>query len=308
MSARFSLSRRSYSSVLIAAFLAFGCDDPLKEESLIQETRVLGARLEVSNDPDRASPGPGESVHFEAFTAAPDGAPNVSFAFSVCGVQPTNSGFPNCATPSFGSAVQAEPMLGNPSFDFTVPAELDTHVTPHGFVSGVVCSNDTTALDDRGNANCANGGGDAVAFEFDFAGPGEDNKNPNFTANSLTLDGAAWPAPGAMTTCDALPQIALGSKHTFGVTLTADDFDSLVQTTSEDPTSETILLSQFSTAGKLAHVFSSLTPTTPGLASNTEWDAPAKPDPNGPITHFYFVIRDSRGGEDLAVRALCVSP
>lgn len=287
MSLRNSQSRWSYYLLLGAALAAFGCDDPLKEESLIEETRVLGARLEVVGDPGRASPAPGETAHFSAFLAAPDGAASASYAFSVCGVQPTNSGFPSCATPVFGSTEQADPLPGNPSFDFTVPADLDTSATPHGFISGTVA-------------------GEPVAFELDFAGPGEDNENPQFTADSLTLDGNAWPAPDAAATCDALPQIALGSKHTFGVALADSDFDTLTQTTQEDPTRETILLSQFSTSGKLAHLFVSLTPQTP--TSSTTWDAPSKPDPSGAITHFYFVIRDSRGGEDLAERALCVSP
>ncbi len=306
MSARISRSHRFGLLLLGVAFAQFGCDDPLKEESLIQEPRLLGARLEVSGDSERASPAPGETAHFSAFLAAPDGAPSAGYAFSVCGVQPTNSGFPSCATTAFGSALQAAPVSGNPSFDFTVPSDLDTTAAPHGFVSGVVCPNDTALLDANGNPGCASGAGEPLAFEFDFAGPGEDNDNPQFMADSLTLDGDAWPAPDTAATCDALPQITLGSKHTFGVALVDADFDSLVQTTADDPTRETILLSQFSTDGKLAHFFVSLTPQT--SSSSTEWDAPAATDPTGPITHFYFVIRDSRGGEDLTQRALCVSP
>jgi len=306
MSARISLCHWSYSFVFGAALVASGCDDPLKEESLIQETRVLGARIEVVGDEGRASPLPGEMAHFSAFLAAPDGSPSAGYALSVCGVQPTNSGLPNCATPAFGSALEADAMPGNPSFDFTVPTELDASKTPHGFVSGVVCPNDSAAVDTNGDPSCASSPGEPIAFEFDFAGPGEDNNNPNFTADSLTLDGSAWPAPDPAATCDALPQIALGSKHSFGVALADGDFDSLTQTTKEDPTRETILLSQFSTNGKLAHLFVSLTPQT--LTSSTDWDAPSKPDAARPITHLYFVIRDSRGGEDFTERALCVSP
>ncbi len=306
MSAHISLSQWSYAVLLGAAFSAFGCDDPLKEESLIQEPRVLGARLEVAGDTARASPAPGEIAHFTAFLAAPDGAPNAGYALSVCGVQPTNSGFPSCATSVFGGTLQADPVAGNPSFDFTVPADLDTTASPHGFVSGVVCPNDTATLDTNENPSCANGPGEPIAFEFDFAGPGEDNQNPQFTPNSLTLDGSTWPAPDTSAACDALPQITLGSTHIFGVALVDNDFDSLVQTTKEDPKRETLLLSQFSTTGKLAHLFVSLTPQT--LTSSTSWDAPSKADPSAPITHFYFVIRDSRGGEDLAERAVCIAP
>jgi hypothetical protein len=145
-----------------------------------------------------------------------------------------------------------------------------------------------------------------VAFEFDFAGPGEDNQNPNFTGDSLTLDGLTWAASDAAAACGALTQISARSTHQFGVQLTDGDFDSLVQQTSEDPARETILLSQFSTAGKLEHTFVSLTPSA--ASSMTNWDAPSQADGGGTVVHFYFVIRDSRGGEDLAERTLCVTP
>jgi len=306
MSAHTGLSHWFYALAFGAAFVAFGCDDPLREESLIQETRVLGARVEVEGDAGRASPAARETAHFSAFLAAPDGAPSAGYALSVCGVQPTNSGFPSCATPAFGSVLQPDSRLGNPNFDFTVPADLDTSKTPHGFVRGLICPNDTAAVDANGDPSCAAGPGETIAFEFDFAGPGEDNQNPSFAADSLTLDGNPWPVPDESAGCEALPQVALGTKHSFGVALRDSDFDSLVQTTAEDPTRETILLSQFSTAGKLAHLFVSLTPQTP--TSSTDWDAPSQADAANPITHFYFVIRDSRGGEDLAERALCIAP
>ncbi len=49
MSAR---ARLSNLFVLVsAAWPLLGCDDPLKSASLIQDTRVLGARVEVTNDP-----------------------------------------------------------------------------------------------------------------------------------------------------------------------------------------------------------------------------------------------------------------
>ncbi|HEY4105386.1 MAG TPA: hypothetical protein VGM44_15920 [Polyangiaceae bacterium] len=304
MSARF-FRRGSWWLVASATWVCAGCDVPLKTESLIQETRVLGARVEVAADPGRASPAPGESAHLRVFVAAPDGLPNVSYAFSLCGVTPSNAGFPNCVTAPFATAFQPNPAIGDPQFDFQIPSELDPNATPHGFLSGIVCPNDSAVQNADDSASCASTTGDTLAFEFDLAGPGEDNQNPTFAGDSLTLDGGSWDANDATASCDSLTQVNVKSTHRLGVTLVDSDFDSLQQVTSEDPMRETILLSQFSTAGDLDHTFVTLTPSAAG--SETNWLAPSEADADGTIVHFYFVVRDSRGGEDLAERALCLT-
>jgi hypothetical protein len=308
MSARTPLSKISVLAISSATLLISGCDDPLKSASLIEETRVLGARVEVAGDPTRGSPGPGERAHFRLFVAAPDGAPNVAYAFALCGVTPTNSGFPTCKTTLFATAFQADPSTANPEFDFDVPADLDVTAIPHGFVSGIVCPDVGAELTADGGARCTDGPGASIGFEFDFAGPGQDNGNPTFTADSLTLDAAPWAASDPNATCDTLPPAAAGTTRGIGIRLQDTDFDSLVRVSPEDPTRETLLISQFSSAGKLAHTFGSLTPSSPALTSQVSWTAPAKADAGGSVVHFYFVVRDSRGGEDLATRALCVVP
>jgi hypothetical protein len=302
--------RRKVSFLLLrsAALLSSGCDDPLKSASLIEETRVLGARVEVAGDATRGSPGPGEPASFRLFMAAPNGAPNVAYAFVICGVSPTNSGFPSCKTAPFASVLQPDPSTAPPQLAFEVPADLDVTATPHGFANGVVCPDAAAEVDGNGGARCADGPGDAVGFEFDLSGPGQDNNNPNFTADSLTLDGAPWTATDGAAACAALLPVQAGSSHRLGVHMQDTDFDALRQVNAEDPARETLLLSQFSSRGTLAHTFVSLTPSTPELASEVSWDAPSKADEGGTVAYFYFVIRDSRGGEDFAVRALCVGP
>jgi hypothetical protein len=302
--------RREVSILLLgsAALLTCGCDDPLKSASLIEETRVLGARVEVTGDATLGSPAPGEQAHFRLFVAAPNGAPNVAYAFEICGVSPTNTGFPSCKSAPFAGTLQADPSTATPGLDFEVPADLDVTATPHGFASGVVCPDSIAELEGNAGARCADGPGQAVGFEFDLAGPGQDNGNPNFTADSLTLDGASWGATDPMAPCASLPQVAADSTHSLGARMQEADFDALTPANAEDPTRETLLISQFSSAGKLAHTFASLTPSTPGLASEVSWDAPSRADGGGMVVHFYFVVRDSRGGEDFAVRALCVGP
>ena len=308
MSAHHPLSRLFVWAASSAAFSLVGCDDALKDASLIQETRVLGARVEVAGDPERGSPAPGEAAHLEFFVAAPSGTLNVAYALTLCGVAPTDNGFPPCTTAPLATTFQAEPSSEAPALDFQVPANLDRTKAPHGFASGVVCPNGAAQLTADGGANCANGPGDAVAFEFEFAGPGQDNENPNFTADSLTFDGSTWPASDAQAGCDALPRVHVKTEHGLGVQMQDGDFDALVQMNSADPTRETLLVSQFSDSGTLAHTFGSLDPSTPGLQSTASWSAPPSADANGAVVHFYFVVRDSRGGEDFATRAVCVVP
>ncbi len=304
------LSRPLACMLLGAAFLGAGCDDSLKSVSLIEETRVLGARVEVVNDPERSSPLPGESANVHLFVAAPNGAPHLGYALSVCAVSPTNTGFPSCAGAPFAATLQAEPSAATPKLDFEVPPELDLTATPHGFAQAWVCPDSAARVDSDGAASCAEGPGTEVAFEFNLGAPDESNRSPTFAVDALTFDGLAWPAfDAAQADCPgAAPEVSASSRHTLAVTLSDDDFEPLVQATSADPSRETLLLSQFSNAGKLSHAFLSLSADTSPGDRQLSWDAPAASGAQPELVRFYFVVRDARGGEDFTTRAVCVVP
>jgi hypothetical protein len=308
MSARHGLSKTAWLTVLSLLPVCSGCDEPLKRASLIEETRVLGARVEVIGDPQRGSPAPGEEARLRLFVAAPDGAPNVAYAFSLCGVNPTNSGFPTCAISPFARALRTDPSTEAVAFDFTVPADLERASAPHGFASGVICPDDQALFEPDGRARCATSAGAAFGFEFDFAGPGEDNQNPTFATDALTLDGESWTASDLAAACADTPAVHAGTRHTLGVRLEPSDFDALIPLTAADPTRESLLVARFTTAGKLAHTLASLSPSRAAVSSEVDWDAPSPAATGGTRVQFYFVVRDGRGGEDLATRALCVVP
>lgn len=308
MSVRHRLFKTAWLAALSLAPLCSGCDEPLKRASLIEETRVLGARVELASDPERGSPAPGEDARLRLFVAAPGGAPNVAYAFSLCGVSPTNSGFPACAGAPFASALRTDPSTETVGFDFTVPADLDRASTPHGFASGVVCPDDRALFAADGSPRCANGSGEAFGFEFDFAGPGEDNQNPTFATDALTLDGEIWTASDPAAACTDAPAVQAGTRHTLGARLEPRDFDALVPLTSEDATRESLLLARFTSAGKLAHTLAALGPSSAAVSSEVSWDAPSSAAAGGARVQFYFVVRDGRGGEDFAERTLCVVP
>ncbi|MES1177335.1 MAG: hypothetical protein ABUL62_23635 [Myxococcales bacterium] len=295
-------------ALLGAALSLTGCDDSLKSVSLIEETRVLGARVEVDSDPSRSSPQPGEHARLRLFVAAPTEPAHASYAISVCAVSPVNSGFPSCAGAPFASTVQAASVASAPTLEFQVPADLDLSVTPHGFASALVCPDGSLNLDENGLPHCVDGAGTEVNFEFDLGGPDDQNHSPSITEGALSFDGDPW-LPSSAAACPGdLPTVAGGTKHTLAITLRDGDFEALPQTTNIEPGRETLLVSQFGSAGKLSHAFLSLKADTPLTDRQVTWEAPSAGGAGPALARFYFVVRDARGGEDFATRSVCVGP
>ncbi|HEY3252921.1 MAG TPA: hypothetical protein VGJ91_03200 [Polyangiaceae bacterium] len=306
MNARTSLP---FGLSLCLALCNAGCDDSLKSVSAIEETRVLGARLEVDTDPNRSSPEAGEGASLRFFVAAPDGEPQISYALSVCAVKPANSGFPPCVSAPFATSLRTEPSSGDARLDFQVPQDVLLENTPDAFASGLICPDSGLNLAADGTPSCLGASGTRVAFEFELGSAEQSNQSPSFAADALSLDGEPWPQ-SAETSCDAgtLPQVAAKSRHVLRVELADSNFEPLRQATSLDPARETLLVSPFSDAGTLDHGFLSLSQDTAPEQQRVSWDAPAIGDALPRLVRFYFVVRDARGGEDFTGRALCVVP
>jgi len=307
MSARNSLP---LSLPLIATCLfSAGCDDSLKNVSLIEETRVLGARVESDSDPAQASPLPGEHASLRFFVVAPSGAPSFSYTVSLCSVGLSNFGFPPCTGDPFASAQQIAAGTGDARLDFVVPEQVDLQATPHAFARGLICPDSALNVAADGSSSCTSGSGKEVAFEFPLGGTEDSNRNPSFTDDGLQLDGEPWLA-NAEPSCEAesSPRVSASSAHAIRVTFPDADFEELTQPTSVDPARETLLVSPFASAGKLDHGFISLSADTPPEERRVSWVAPALPDGSPTLVRFYFVVRDARSGEDFATRALCVVP
>ncbi|HEY0466395.1 MAG TPA: hypothetical protein VGC79_19430, partial [Polyangiaceae bacterium] len=199
MNARASLSGSLAGCALVLC--GAGCDDSLKSVSLIEELRVLGARVEVEADPSRSSPNPGERASLRFFVAAPSGEPMVSHALSVCAVRLVNNGFPPCDSAPFASSLETDPSTAEPQLDFQVPEGVDLRATPHAFASGLICPDSGLNLGPTGAPSCVTGSGTEVAFEFELGGPDGNNHSPSLAAETLSLDGEPWPV-SANPTCD----------------------------------------------------------------------------------------------------------
>jgi len=307
MSARTSLPLSI--SVFAAALCLAGCGDSLKSVSLIEQTRVLGARVEAETDPGRSSPLPGERASLRFFLAAPNAEPNFSYALTVCAVHLTDNGFPPCAGAPFASVVQADPTSTGARLDFQVPEDVDLKSTPHAFASGLICPDSGMKSATDGAPSCVTGTGNPVAFEFELGGPEQSNRSPTFAADALSLDGEPW-LESTEASCDdgSLRQVTARSRHWLGISLADSDFEALTQQTSIDPARETLLVSPFSNAGELEHAYLELSADTPAEQRKVAWDAPATKDALPSLVGFYVVVRDTRSGEDFAKRALCVVP
>jgi hypothetical protein len=307
MSTRTSLPRCL--SWFALALVSTSCDDSLKSVSLIEETRVLGARVEVEQDASRSSPRPGERASLRYFVAAPDGEAKFSYASSVCAVRPINNGFPSCDGPPFAATVEVDPSSTDARLEFQIPEELDPELTPHAFASALFCPDSGLKLAADGAPSCLVPNGIEVAFEFALGGPDQGNQNPTFDVSALSLDGEPWLA-STEASCegDSLPRVPSKSRHVIRIDLADSDFEVLAQPSSVDPARETLMVSPFSNAGKLDHGFLALNADTPPDQRRVSWDAPSNADGSVSLVRFHFVVRDARGGQDFAERALCVEP
>lgn len=275
-----------------AALLLASCSDPLKDVELVVETRVLGAKVEVSGEPGRASPAPGEAATVRWLVVAPEPEPALGWALSVCGAAAEGSGLPACADAPFAEASLLEPAPGEPRLDFTVPAE--TTATSLA-VLGTMCPSSAPAA----GGGCEDGGGTAVSFDFALA-PGEVNHHPTIEPEAVSFDGAPWEAG---SDCTLLPAVAPGSTHALELALDEDDREALVPETSADPDREALQASHFATGGELQRAFTIIQADSDELGVSVEWKAPAEG-----VVRFFFVVRDARGGSDWLERAVCVAP
>jgi hypothetical protein len=282
----------------MAVFATVGCDDPLTRVDLVVNVRVLGARVEVEGDPERASPALGETASVRWLVAAPELFPDLGWAFSVCAAAPPGGSLPSCAAEPFATSMSDAPAPGEPRIDFTVPEELDARALA---VFGAVCPGSEPTFP-AGGFDCAGPGGRLVSLDFELETAETTNRNPLLEPDALTLDGDPLPEG---SDCTTLPSVARGSSHTLTLWLDESDRDPLEQVTSADPSKEELQVSHFTTAGSLERAFTVFDADASELVASVRWKAPEAAPLDG-FVRLYFVVRDLRGGSDWIERFVCV--
>jgi hypothetical protein len=296
-------------------FAAAACGPTPDPPSLIETTRVLGARVEVAGAPDRASPKPGESVSVSWLMTAPGDMPPLSWAFVLC----TGDGSSlDCA----GQPLAVLQGQGVPMMTVEVPSADALGGAKLLVLEGRVCASSSPTVDSAGRPSCTMDGDGttasvAIALDLDQAGY-EANDNPALAASPAWLDGQPWDTtatPSPDDGCAGLPVVAPDTTaHVLGLGTTGADRETFTGLAGDPPAPaqqrESLQISQFTTAGKLDHSFAYVESTDPSDAPVTEvkWDAPKAADvpAGGMLVRFLFVARDGRGGVGWTGRELCV--
>lgn len=289
----------------ILLFALTGCTS-LDPATLIARDRVLGAKVTVDSDPQRAWPNPGESATMTWLTASPGPAPMFSWILAACPAA-TSSGLPICAGPVF-AASQATGLV--PVLQLAIPADITADSVA---VLGGICASGTPVIDEQTHtASCDDGSqADAVSQHIFIASDAVTNHNPNLVDAPFTIAGMTWDRGGEPGCGEASPVIAAGSGKTLvGVTFEGSDRETFAVPGDPTPSREELQLSEFATAGKIKQEYTFVESDDAREVSPVafEWTPPAAsevPADGLPVT-FNFVVRDRRGGVDATTRELCV--
>lgn len=288
-----------------------GCGPEFDPASLVETTRVLGARIEVEGAPDRASPLPGETANVTWLVTSPGDEPPLSWTFAAC------AGSASCVD---APLARFDGTTSPPRIAFAVPSAAALGGAASVLIVGQVCAgvDSVPTVDPQsGLPGCTGARGTTVSLSLPLQVGADANHNPT-ADRAFTFDGAAWPAPGAGDDPCALgPRVAADAKaHVIGNTTDGADRERYTVVVGDPPVAtparERLQISQFTTAGRLKSQFAFVEATDerPATTVDVSWEAPEADEvpPGGKPVTFTFVVRDERGGSDWTTRALCVTP
>ena len=302
-------------SVLASLLLLAACGNDLEPGSTIDRVRVLGARVEVAGDPERASPAAGEEARVTWIVTSPDAMPTLSWAMGAC---VADAAMLDCAS----DPVQLGTGSGGvPQVTFTAPADADGLL-----VVGVICAGGMPEVD-GGESRCV-GAADAIKTDVRLSVPlGVSNHSPVLADDAIRLGDLAWSEVDAalepaLEGCAAdaaslgIPVVSAAAQESIFVHVATRGADRETYTDVDDgAVREELQISHFTTAGELDHQFEIVEADDAGDAPVTEveWTAPTGADlddvpADGVRVRFTFVMRDGRGGVDSTRRVMCLVP
>jgi hypothetical protein len=303
---------KTWAPAILATFFCIGCSEDFDSTSLVESTRVIGARVEVENAPDRASPAAGETATVKWFVTAPAATPPLSWAFALC--KPAPGGQLGCGDVPFATFQGT----GAPVVTVTLPAADVLADARTVTLFGRICDDAAPIFDPRtGNPSCASGHGTTAALAIRVQTATVANHNPT-ADRGFTFDGQPWPVLAAGSDpCVAGPRITADEKtpHELGFQTAAVDRESYATMTGDPPVAttarEALQVSLFTTTGKFKSPFAFVEGADPRDTTplTMKWTTPKALDvtTDTPVT-FTFVVRDDRGGADWTTRAACVTP
>jgi len=294
------------------ALLSLAACESFTPGSLITDTRVLGARVEVEGDPSRSTPRPGERVLVSLLVAGSRETPVLSWALAAC--LPGGSAGADCVGEPLGTALG---ISGRPELTLTVPSDSALGSSTKLQLGGIVCVAGTPELSESG-ARCVGDGavGTVVLFDLPLARASDgsdDNQQPDLTDTGFALDDVPWTATSADPSgcaSQALPEVrADEQEHDITIEL-GPSARELHLGPDRQVVYEELQLSHFSSAGELSRQFTFVEPEDDRERPrvSVKWTAPRASELLGDTqtVRLILVVRDLRGGIALSERALCV--
>jgi hypothetical protein len=294
-----------------------GCGPDFDPASLIKDTRVVGARIEVEGAPERATPTPGETANVTWLVTSRDAAPPLAWTFVACLSETVEANIPlRCLE---APLARFDGTASPPRISIPIPSGSALGQARSLSLYGQICAGvDASPIFVPGNTlpSCTSGRGTTVSLAFPLQLDADANHNPT-ADRAFTFDGETWPA-GAIgdDPCVLGPRVAPGSKgHIIGNTTDSSDREAYMLLVGDPPVATTVRerlqISQFTTAGELKSQFSFVEASDDRATPSVEvtWEAPelAEIPADGMKVTFTFVTRDDRGGTDWTARTLCVT-
>jgi len=268
--------------VASAVTLATGCGDSPGKAWLVDRTRVLGARVEATTEPARASVDPGESARITWLVPSPQPSP-LAWAYAACVGASGQFASPRCAGPvlASGSGVNEGPPDELAAMDLVVPPREAVADATELLLLAAFCERaQAPTLDPQTfTGTCADGAEPLLASTRIRLGAAGRNENP-----AVADDAARVPVDCVRP--DG-PEIVFGFR-----------FDGR-----EREPGEAIVLSHVVTAGELDRAYSALEPDE---AAPKEVTVPWRPPASEGDVKIHFVLRDGRGGTTFVQRTVCV--
>jgi hypothetical protein len=302
----------SYALFGALASMSTHCSDPLVPSQSIERLRLIGARATVEGDEPNARPNPEQTVVLEWLVVAPASdvfslGTALAYSFSVCPSGYSNEGVGVCLDAPF-VMLDGEATLASPArLTFEVPDASSLGEATSLLVRGGFCRTGPLELDANGSPQRC---GDAAEqpldalFEVPLANAGE-NENPNPAQAELLFDDEVW-AETSDDPCETGTLVRRdGQAHAIRFELGGGARETVPASDARPSTVETLQVSHLATGGLLDRQFSSIEPEEASLIVELPWSAP-KPDTSDELVHFYFVVRDLRGGVSWLERTLCI--
>lgn len=306
----------------LGAVVLSGCGEPLVPPELIVNNRVLGARVEVTDDPTAAWPEPNERGTVRWLTASPEGAPALGWTASLCAAEAVSRGLPICAAPSFTTVTSEGTTDDEPVLEFETPSRAGLQGASQLAVMAAFCESGTPSVAVSGvdvtTTRCPEPKEQPLfaTFGIQVALDGATNENPEFEAVAVKLDGDNWPAwtegseeaPDCSTAELPVHRVpADGKTHQIELTVPSALSERIAGLSVHSSAREILQLSHFVTAGELERVYSTVAlGATEGKVVVT-WTAPDSVKRQGELMRLYMVLRDGRGGVSWSRRALCIT-